>query len=460
MSICYVTPRFYPVIGGVETYLKNIAEYCSSHFDIIVITSNLKNIPKSLIEKSFFIKKKYDLLSKNIEIIRAKTLNEFIIKALFYLNQYINKKAEIVFDKILNPNLYRKEEKNRIKTNLSEFLLNRLIYQRSFFNPYFSQMYYILKKVHKKQGIKLIHSSPIYLTATIYAYRFSKKKQIPFFCTPLYHINPYADYILYPSYQHILRNADAVIACTSIEKKLYLKYGIDEKKIHIIPPGINPMEYNNINTENFKKKYNIPENSQLILFMGRKSYEKGVINSILALKYLINSYKKIRLLVAGPATREYKIFFNKLPGKIKEHIIDLGMVNQETKANAFASCDVFILPSLDDAFGIVYLEAWMFKKPVIGAMRGNVEGLIDNNINGFLVPFNNIKKLTSKIENLLNDKNLNETFGQNGYNKLINNYLLEQTNKKIFELYFNLSPFLIIISPSCKCSSNLPFLIT
>ena len=56
------------------------------------------------------------------------------------------------------------------------------------------------------------------------------------------------------------------------------------------------MEYNNINTENFKKKYNIPENSQLILFMGRKSYEKGVINSILALKYLIGSNKNIRLV--------------------------------------------------------------------------------------------------------------------------------------------------------------------
>ena len=129
MSIYFVTPRFYPVIGGVEIYLKNIAEYCSSHFNTIVITSNLKNMPKSLFEKSVFIKKRYDLLSKNIEIIRANTLNNFTLKALFYLNQFINKKAEIIFDKFINPNLHLKEDRIKINPNLSVFLLNRLIYQ-------------------------------------------------------------------------------------------------------------------------------------------------------------------------------------------------------------------------------------------------------------------------------------------------------------------------------------------
>ncbi|MFX1502147.1 MAG: glycosyltransferase family 4 protein [Promethearchaeota archaeon] len=435
MSICYVTPRFHPVIGGVETYLKNIAEYCSLHFDTIVITSNLKNMPQNLFEKSFFIEKKYDLLTKNIEIIRANTLNRFIIKSLFYLNQYINKKVEIFFDKLLNPNLYPKKANYIINKDLSELLLNCFIYQRSFFNPYFSQIYYILKKVHKKQKINIIHSSPIYLTATIYAYRFSKKEKIPFFCTPLYHINPYADYILYPSFQHILRNTDAIIACTSIEKNLYLKYGINEKKIHIIPPGINPENYKNINIERFKKKYKIPENAQLILFMGRKSYEKGVINSILALKYIIKSNKNIKLIIAGPSTREYKIFFKKLPSKLKEHIIDIGIVNQDTKANAFASCDVFILPSLDDAFGIVFLEAWLFKKPVIGALKGNIEGLIDDKTDGFLIPFNDVKSLALKIKELLTDKTKSRLFGQNGYKKVIDYYLLEKTNNKILNLY-------------------------
>jgi len=296
-------------------------------------------------------------------------------------------------------------------------------------------MYYTLKKFHELEKFNIIHSSPIYISANIYAYKFSIKNKINFICTPLYHINPYADYIFYPSYQQILKNSSAIIACTNLEKKFYQKFGIDKKKIHIIPPGINPSNYKNVNVKKFKTKYNIHESSPILLFMGRKTHEKGVFNTIYALKYLIKKFKDIKIIIAGPSTESYNSFFDKLPSKIKEHIIDLGIVNKETKANVFASCDVFILPSIDDAFGIVYLEAWLFKKPVIGALNGNVEGLIENNYDGYLIPFNDVKALASKIEDLLLNENKRRNFGQNGYKKLFNNYLLQLTNKRMLELY-------------------------
>lgn len=435
MSLCFIAPRFYPIIGGAEINLQNIAEYCSNVFNINVVTSNLVNIPKNPLEKCKFIEKRYDIISENIKIIRAKTTSNFVLRTIFGFNQYLNKKIEIFFDKRFNPHLYSIKKEIWRRQNLITLLNKRFIHQRSFANPNLLRLYEILKKVHKNQKIGIIHSSPIYLTSNIYAYRFAIKNDIKFFCTPLYHINPFADYIFYPSYQHILRNADATIACTTVEKEFYLKYGIDKNKIHIIPPGINPDAYKIVNIEDFKKKYKIPLNSPIILFMGRKSFEKGVFNLILALKYLIKSFKNIRLLIAGPHTREYESYFNKLPSKLKDHIIDLGIVDKETKTNVFASCDVFVLPSIDDAFGIVYLEAWLFKKPVIGALKGNVEGLIDDNVDGFLIPFNDVKALTSKIMELLTDDNKRIKYGEKGYKKVMENFLLEKTNEKILNLY-------------------------
>jgi len=440
MTLCLVSPRFHPVIGGVEIYLRNIAEYCSSHIKTIVITSNLKNVPKSLFEKTQFIDKKYEILANNIEIIRANTLNNLFLRILFYINQYLNKKIEILFDKELNPNLYLKNKtifKSWIKNSqkLSNTVIKSFILQRYFFNPYISQIYNILKKVNQINKIKIIHSSPIYLPANICAFRFAMRKGIPFICTPLYHINPYADYIFYPSFQHILKNSDAIIACTDTEKKFYRKYGIEGSKIHVIPPGIEPMDYKKPNIKKFRKNFNIPEDAPLLLFMGRKDYGKGVFHSIYALKYLIKNFKNLKLIIAGPETREYKIFFKRLPSELKAHIINLGIVDNEVKSNMFANCDVFLLPSLDDAFGIVYLEAWLYKKPVIGALGGNVEGLINNNVNGFLVPFKDIKYFAKKIEFLLNNDAKKQELGQNGYNKLINSYLLENTNKRILNLY-------------------------
>ena len=43
--LCVVSPRFYPIVGGVEKYLQDIADYCSDQLKVRVITSNLKNSP-------------------------------------------------------------------------------------------------------------------------------------------------------------------------------------------------------------------------------------------------------------------------------------------------------------------------------------------------------------------------------------------------------------------------------
>ncbi|TFF87116.1 MAG: glycosyltransferase family 1 protein [Promethearchaeota archaeon] len=395
----------------------------------------MKNTPQNLFEKLVFIDNKYEIINNNIEIFRTNVVKNKLLRTIFYFNQFINKKLEIFSDKFMNPEIYTEHLKLVNNQKFKSLIEKQFINQRMFADPNFLKLYFYLKKLHKREELNIIHSSPIYISANIYAYKFSIKNDIPFFCTPLYHINPYSDYIFYPSYQQILKKATAIIACTDLEKSFYKKYSINHEKIHVIPPGIDLRKYETSNVKQFKIDYSIPENSPILLFMGRKTYEKGVFNIIYALKYLIQKFKDIRLIIAGPTKKEYNIFFKRLPKYIKKHIIDLGIIDDKLKSNVLACCDIFVLPSIDDAFGIVFLEAWAFKKPVIGVFKGNVEGLIDNDLNGCLIHFNNVKALAVKIEELLDDEKRRKDLGQNGYNKLLNNYLLELTNKKMLELY-------------------------
>lgn len=434
MNLCIVAPRFHPVIGGAETYLKNIAKYCSKFIKTTVISSNLSSTI-GLFEKYKYIQKKYDKLTNNAKVFRVKTLQNPILKDLFYFNQFLNKNFEICFNKFIISN-YKKAGPYLVKNNKKLRLWTELLFfQRKFSNPNFIQIYYFLKILHKSNPIDIIHSAPIHKTSTYYAFQFSKKKHIPFICTPFFHINPYGDYIFYPSFQYILRKSDAIIACTAVEKDFYKKFGIDPYKIHIIPPGIDPKKYNKPDIKKFRESYNIPDNAPVLLFMARRTYAKGFFQSIASLNYLLNRYKEIKLLIAGATTREYLKVYKKLPHRLKEHIIDLGIIEDQQKVDALNCCDIFLLPSLDDAFGIVYLEAWLFKKPVIGALGGNVEGLIDNGINGYLVDYRNVKMISSIIEKLLKNEELRDQIGQNGYMKLIKNFTLDITNKKLLSLY-------------------------
>jgi len=435
MSLCLVSPRFFPIIGGAENYLRDIAEFCSTYIKTKIVTSDLVNSPKDLFEKYSFIKKRYDILKNEIEIIRSRTTKNLFLRSIFYTNQFTNKKLEIYFDKIINPYFYNNQNLKLKNQNVIDLFSKIFLSQRRFIEPNFIEIYYTLKKLHFQEKIKIIHSAPIYLSVNIYAYKFAKKYNIPFICTPLYHINPFTDYIFYPSYQYILRNSSAIISCTNIEKEFYSKFNVKKDNIYVIPPGIDPKNYKKDNHSKIKEKLNIDEDTPLLLFMGRKSREKGIFNSIIALKYLIKKYEKIKLLIAGPSTKEYYNFLNKASNTFKSHIIDLGIVEDDMKSDLFSSCDIFLLPSIDDAFGIVYLEAWLFKKPIIGVSGGNVEGLIDNNINGLLINFNDPRQLALKIDNLIENPEKRKELGQNGYDKLMKNYLLKITNEKILELY-------------------------
>lgn len=232
-----------------------------------------------------------------------------------------------------------------------------------------------------------------------------------------------------------MRNSDAIIAETTVEKEFYVKHGIKEDLISVISPGLELKNYENKEIGDLKQRLNMANNAPVLFFMGRRSHAKGIFQCIYALHFLIKKYKDIKLLIAGAKTREFEQFYDTMPPELKSHIIDLGFVDEKTKLEAFKCCDIFVLPSLDDAFGVVYLEAWYFKKPVIGAIEGNVKGLIDDQENGLLVSFKKIKILAQKIDHLLSNDEKRKVFGQNGYNKVMNQYLIANFNKKMLSLY-------------------------
>lgn len=95
-------------------------------------------------------------------------------------------------------------------------------------------------------------------------------------------------------------------------------------------------------------------------------------------------------------------------------LLDLGVASETDKADALAACDVFCLPSENEAFGIVYAEAWSYGKPVIGGPAPAVRELITEGVNGYCVAQDE-DAIAAALIRLLNDPALRERLGTEGY---------------------------------------------
>jgi len=291
--------------------------------------------------------------------------------------------------------------------------------------PYLSN----LKKEFQNERYGAIHVTPSPYALVYLVWRACKALRVPFVCSPFIH---YEDpRFKNPLLWKVLEDATFVIACTHYEKERMIRMGIDPSKIHLIPMGIDSNEWENADGERFRRKYGL-KGKKLILFAGPKGYDKGALHLLDAVQRLRQKMEDLVLVSIGLPT---KMWQKKKRMLDESNLLDLGYLNEEEKRDAFAACDIFVLPSRYDSFGIVYLEAWRCGKPVIGAKVGAIPEVIEEDRDGLLVEFGDVEQLTSKMLYLLNHPDLCKEMGENGRRKVIERFNWEK-NIEIVENVF------------------------
>jgi glycosyltransferase involved in cell wall biosynthesis len=117
------------------------------------------------------------------------------------------------------------------------------------------------------------------------------------------------------------------------------------------------------------------------------------------------------------------------------HFIEV--LSTEDLGACYAHCDVFALPSTGEGFGLVFLEAMAFAKPVVGAAAGGITDIIQDGQNGFLVPPHDPEQLARKLEVLLRDKSLRTRFGRCGSEIVHRDYSFDVFRARLEELLAN-----------------------
>ena len=302
------------------------------------------------------------------------------------------------------------------------------------------------------KGYDIIHIHEHRQTLAIFASYFARKNNIP------YVVQAHGSVL--PFFQKeglknifdkvfgfkILHNASCVFALTEVEKEQYLKRGVDEDKIEIVPLGINLDEYENLpDYGKFRSKFNIGENDKLILFVGRIHEIKGLGLLIDSFNDLINQHNEnhsledissssIKLAIVGPDDG----YLVKLEDKIKEYslednVIITGLLYKEEKQEALVDCDLFVMPSKYESFTTSGLEAMACSKPLVLTKNNHIHDWVDGNVG--LACDDNKDSLREAIEKVLFDEDLSLIFARNGQKLIKEKYKWDIINDQILEIY-------------------------
>ena len=290
------------------------------------------------------------------------------------------------------------------------------------------------------KGYEIVHIHEHRQTLAIIASHYARKNNIPYIVQAHGSVLPFFqkeglknlfDKVF--GYK-ILHNASCVFALTEVEKEQYLKMGVDEDKIEIVPLGINLEEYENLPKKGkFRSKFNIGD-GKLILFIGRLHEIKGLDLLMETFRNIHNEDDSIKLAIVGPDDG----YLAKLKEKIKEYslegnVIITGPLFNEEKQEALVDSDLFVMPSKYESFTTSGLEAMACSKPLVLTKNNHIHDWVDGNVG--IACDDNEDSLGKAIGKLLFDEELSNHYGENGRRLIEKRFNWDMINNQILDIY-------------------------
>ena len=206
----------------------------------------------------------------------------------------------------------------------------------------------------------------------------------------------------------MLRFFDTIVTVSNSTKRDLVRFGVKKEKIHVIPNATDAPQVG-------KNKYDRDE--VRLLFVGTCYPRKGLHYLLEAVAKL--NHHKIKVDIVGDLKNDKK-HVSELYGLVKQLAINEkvtfhGHVGIEQLWDHYRKADIFVLPSLWEGFGIVFLDAMSFGLPIVSTNVGAIPALVRHEENGLLVRPCDPAALASTIERLVVSPSLRRKLGQNGF---------------------------------------------
>jgi len=332
--------------------------------------------------------------------------------------------------------LYSKVSIHKIIDDIEVFYPRYLTFPKAYFLASSgTRMYYGIKKLVEKLWpifpFDIIHAHmalPDGYAGMLLSRDYNKPLVVTFQATDLDITANQNDKCL-QSLQKIFLVADKVISPSPRLSKQF-------SKRFKIPPdtvgyGINPEDifYGN---SNLSAKY---KNYRLLLSVSRLVTTKGIDLNLYALKKIIAKYGNLLYLIIGdgPARQDLRNLTYNLG--LDKYVKFIGQLPHKKVMEYMSICEIFTMPSWQETFGLVYIEAMAHGKPIIGSQGQGVDGIVKDGKTGLLVKPKDIDSLVKALDFLLSHPSKAQVIGKRARDLALKNYIWERSAEKLVEIY-------------------------
>jgi len=229
----------------------------------------------------------------------------------------------------------------------------------------------------------------------------------------------------------VFQQADRiVVVSTELKRIAEANLGFPEK-LTVVSNGIDLDEIATVDT----KLRSVYAGNKVILSVSYLITRKGLEFNIKAVSQLAEKYPNLKYLVVGRGPEEAFLRQLALDLSLEDRVEFLGELPHDKVMGYMATSDIFSLPSWNEAFGVVYLEAMAHGKPVIACQGEGIADVIEDGKTGLLVKPKDVPSLVQAMDFLLGNSEKAAEIGERARKLVLGNYTWERNAQRYLEIY-------------------------
>ncbi|AEA47227.1 glycosyltransferase family 4 protein [Archaeoglobus veneficus] len=219
----------------------------------------------------------------------------------------------------------------------------------------------------------------------------------------------------------------------TLKNEVMWLYNIPDSKVAVVPNGVNPEEfYADVEPEEVKREYGVHPYDPLVFFAGRLVYQKGPDLLVGAIPHVLSNRRDVEFIFAGDGDmrRWLEERTNGQPTKFLGHLPDSEFIK------LLNASDIVVVPSRNEPFGLVLLEAWSAERCVVATDVGGLSENIENFVDGIKV-YVNPESIAWGINYVINDPYGIRVLGRRGREKVENFFRWKVVADCMLDVYEN-----------------------